>query len=221
MADTDPIGGSRLLASAVRLLAFDGIALPEVTVAGRSFHALVHLDAREHRRRLDIGLTTVLDRQVLAILGTIPSGHALPWDAVDPLDAAVLDTAQDGLVQDSDAGVERNYTPALDVAYVIATEAPITRRIEEISLFAAVAPRIVVGSSFTTEALDVAEHLGVGCIECGRGNDASTRMLVEASRARIKPDPTRWWFQELLYGEVLRRANSGAPTHPGTLAPSA
>jgi hypothetical protein len=167
-----------------------------IDLPGGQVVAVSYVDRAEARRRRACGLGPVIDRPLLETLGDLPLGEPIRWDDLDPLAQVQLDAAPTGCVDASPTTVTRLYTPVLDPIVFIAA-ATGRQAVEEISLFAADAKRLVVGERLPSASVtDEAAQLGIGVAVSA---DVGFELVVPPNGRFVKPGPRRWFVQERLW----------------------
>ncbi len=167
-----------------------------IDLPGGQVVAVSHVDQVEAKRRRVCGLGPVVDRPLLETLGDLPHNEPIGWDDLDPFAHVQLDAAPAGCVDTSPSTVTRRYTPVLDPIVFIAA-ATGTQAVEEISLFAADAKRLLIGESVPSASVtDEAGELGIGVAVSTRDR---FELVVPPSGRFVKPGPRRWFVQERLW----------------------
>ena len=167
-----------------------------IDLPGGQVAAVSYVDRAEAHRRRVCGLGPVVDRPLLETLGDLPYNEPIAWDDLDPLAQVQLDAAPAGCVDTSPSAVTRRYTPVLDPIVFIAAASG-RQAVEEISLFAADAKRLLIGETVTSASVtDEAAALGVGVAVSTRDR---FELVVPPSGRFVKPGPRRWFVQERLW----------------------
>ncbi|MGH3922300.1 MAG: hypothetical protein ACRDTT_05435 [Pseudonocardiaceae bacterium] len=97
---------------------FAGIVMRSVSWAGTRFCAVICPEWEEIDRRAQHGLGAITDYRLLCALSTLPHDIEVPWQAIDPVMAAILDCAPAGVVDASAQGVRLLLRPAVKLTGV-------------------------------------------------------------------------------------------------------
>ncbi|MFZ6005570.1 MAG: hypothetical protein ACOYXM_16730 [Actinomycetota bacterium] len=187
----------RAAAAAVRALT--SLPVVDLTMDGVSMLAAFQPDDHEHRRRTALGVGAVTSTGLLHGLWLLPSGLPVPFAEVPDHKRRHLDAAPN-LVDVTDAGYQRSYSPPGVVRAVAFGGSKIGRALQRAARFTPIVQRFVYSEgpmrpslARATEAVEA----GVGLFECVAGH---ARLLVEPSPAEVGvPAVYRWWIAELAY----------------------
>jgi hypothetical protein len=194
--------------AAAATLGWDGIVVQGIESAGTVVDAVVVMNegALERRHHSD----PVLDRAVLRALMELPSGIAIPLNALAPQHLLALKTEGDGLVEWTAHGVLRTYEPACDLVGILATDQHLRLVVDQVSAFSGYALRSAYGTRRQCAALrSQATQFGVGLVAVGAGDPM---VIVEPQRRGIRPSVSRWRFCEVVYETWTNRLNAPAAT---------
>lgn len=189
---------------------FAGEVVEHVRWAGTNFNAVVHVNLDEVRRRQAVGLGHILDFQLLEATSTLPYQQPVNWDDIDPVVAAVLDCAPEGVVDvTTDTATLVMRTPLeLTGVYTVSSHEDALRRV---GLLARVAPTGVVLRQHPRErlpqAVDVASRFGLGLSVL---EDGVLRPMT-APTSTPQPGIGRTRVLEAVYGRWLRQ--TGIPAN--------
>ncbi len=172
---------------------------------GQTATFVIRPNDSEIARRARFGLGAVTERDLLSILGSLPLGLAVSWADIDPVLAAVLDTAPSGVVAIDQTTVTRTLRPAIHLDAVYVRDRNWRRGLERVSLFAPDAPRALL-LEVSPRDLDavgrLASRLGVGVVL------PDGTIIGSCSRRFVRVSVRRWRVLELLYrrwsAELLR-----------------
>lgn len=168
----------------------------DLVVAGRRASVVYDVVDREAQRRAAVGLGAIQGRRLVEALAMLPLGAAVPWDDIEPLTQVALDNAPAGCVLSLSETVERVIEPAVEPRCFL-TVYEGRRSVEDVSLFAAMAPRLVVGRQRPTPAtIDQVRELGVGYATAG---GEGVQIVVQPTTRHIRPGPRRWFVQERIW----------------------
>ncbi|MEO7572115.1 MAG: hypothetical protein ABIX10_06735 [Acidimicrobiales bacterium] len=187
----------RAAADAVRALT--SLPVVDLTVDGVAMLAAFQPDDHEHRRRTALDVGAVTSTGLLHGLWLLPSGLPVPIDEVPDHKRRHLDAAPN-LVDVTDAGYQRRYSPPGVVRAVAFGGSRIGRTLQRAARFTPIVQRFVYSegpmrpsAARVSEAVDA----GVGLLECVASN---ARLLLEPSPAEVGvPAVYRWWIAELAY----------------------
>jgi hypothetical protein len=195
------------MSSGAAVFGFDGLVLPDVTLAGVTIDVVIGLDHDELERRNELQLGHVDDRDLLEVLGHLPLGWRVPLDELDPVMRVQIEGAPPGLVERMDDTLVRCYRPAIRTAGVIVHQRDWRQGVETVSRFASVAPRglILTGSVIDAdEAVNSARRLGIG-LALRRIKADPAQLLVPADTRFRRPGTAEWLFSERVFAEWRRR----------------
>lgn len=178
-----------------------------VVVAGYEVEVLARPVEHEIRRRTTQGPPVgSLERAPLVALAQLPEGLPVPWAEVDLQTRLALDVAPAGVLKTDGERVTRVYRPPVEIAAIISEQRPWSRGLQEVSLFAAVAPRVLRLAADPGDGEELrarAERLGVGVFVDGE----LARPLTKApSRQKVREDARNWEFAEAAYRASLNEA---------------
>jgi hypothetical protein len=181
-------------------LGFQGILVEDVRYAGLRFDAVIEPDDAEVARRARSGLEPMLDRDLLEALFALPLSSEILVEDVDPIIAAMLSAAPNGIVEFQGSRMERLWKPAVSVVGVMVSHRSWQRGLEAASLLAADAPRalnLVARPTALTRVKEEAEDLGIGLI-VSAGEEPQVVVLPSLVR-RGAPSPRHWSFLETVF----------------------
>lgn len=171
-----------------------------VTIAGCRLDVLARPAEQEiDRRRVAGPPAGCLQRAELVALARLPLGAAVPWAEIDLETRLTLDVAPAGVLESSGLTVTRVYRPPVEVVAVVSSQQPWLRGLREVSLFAAVAPRVLRVSRPPDDVGELhrcAERLGIGVYVDG---DSPAPLTGPPSQQRVREDARRWEFAEAAY----------------------
>lgn len=142
----------------------DGCVVPNINWAGSRFQAIVDVNRAEVRRREQIGLGPVIDFETLDAVATLPLGIPVPWSAIDPVLAAVLDCVHPGVARRTPADVTRVLAQPLRLIAILKV-VDHWRASRTLRVFARHSPTLVVARHrprALADAVDYAQRSGVG-----------------------------------------------------------
>ncbi len=197
--------GSRLArrsaADAVRTLT--SLPVVALSVDGISMLAAFEPDSHEHRRRKGLDVGAVTSTGLLHGLWLLPGGLPVPVGDVPDHKRRHLDAAPH-LVDVTDAGYQRCYSPPGVVRAVAFGGSKTDRAIERAARFTPIVQRLVYSEGPMRPSLAHvrrAQESGLGLLECSGG---TARLLLEPSAAEIGvPAVYRWWIAELAYASWI------------------
>jgi len=181
-------------------LGFEGIIVPDVSIAGERIAAVVRLDTQEIARRQQVGFRRPLtDRWALQAVGSLPIGLPVAWDSIDPVLAAMLDALPAGVVESDSKVVIRRFRPAVQLVGALVVGGDPEASLRSVSWMAPDAPRgIGVDRSLCDPRfVDRVESLGVGLVTTD-GSDLQ-RLLRPSRRYLVPSGPRRWRNAEVIY----------------------
>lgn len=146
------------------LAACDVVPLAAI-VSGGVGDAVVEICPDEHQRRLAAGLEAVTDLLLLDRLLSLPLCEPVNWNALPPLDQAVLRATPSGVVGRSAQQVQRLLTRVVNVRLVIVQSDRWRQGLRRASAFEQFAQRVVLLARAPTNLdskLWEADALGVG-----------------------------------------------------------
>lgn len=189
---------------------FNGTWFPLLRMYGRTVDAIIRLDRQELKRREDVGLGSLLDKDLLQALAVLPYATKVAWKSIDPLVQIMLDQAPEGVVQRDPFHVERLYRPALTVVGIVKRSRSWIRALEAVSLFAPHSPRglVLLGDGAEEETLIRARRVGVGVARQQPGG--SMALLVEPTRRHIRSGAGQWACSEFVLAEWANRYSASA-----------
>lgn len=191
----------RLAGEAVRT--FSSLPVVDLTVDGASMLAAFQPDDEEHRRRAALNIGAVTSTALLHGLWLLPWGVPVPVTEVPDHKRRHLDVASN-LVDVTDAGYQRRYSPPGVVRSVAFGGSKIGRALHRAIRFTPIVQRLVYSEGPVRPSsanVRKAEEAGVGLLECSHG---TARLLVEPSPAEIGvPAVYRWWIAELAYASWI------------------
>ena len=195
---------TRVLERAAALQRMEGQLLEGVVFAATRFSAIVQVDTQEHERRHQVRLASVGSAELLEVLARLPHGLAVPWSAIDPIEAAVLDVAPPGVIEASPTHMRRLWRPAVAVTGVLVIDEQAARGLDAASLFAPDARRCLVAHTdrgLSQKLVDEAKELGVGVVRA-TGQDCEVIAHAPATvPARVSA--RHWRFLETVYDRWL------------------
>jgi hypothetical protein len=177
-----------------------GEFLVTVGMAGCRLDVLARPVEHAVRRRRVAGPSAGrLQRAELVALAGLPAGVPVPWAELDLETRLTLDTAPAGVLRASRRTVTRLYRPPVEVEAVVSSQRPWERGLQEVSLFATVAPRVLRVSRRPHDVNELhtrAERLGVGVFIDG---EPPRPLTGPPSQQRVQEDARRWEFAEAVY----------------------
>jgi hypothetical protein len=180
-----------------------------IEVAGVVIDVLADVVHDEVARRSSDGPAPgALDWRQLGALSLLPHGVPIPWAEVDRDTRALLDGLPPGAIIAHERHVERRWRPALELRAISSTSATPHPALDDISMFAAVAPRVLILTATPCDAAVLAyraAHLGVAVL-VETGGIAQTLAGPPAVN-KVRDDARRWEFAEIAY-EALQDAAS-------------
>ena len=195
------------MSSDAAVFGFDGLILPDVTLAGVTVDIVIRLNYEELERRNELHLGAVVDRDLLEVLGQLPLGWRVPVHDLDPVVRVLIDGAPPGLVERAGDTLARQYRPAIRAAGVIVRRQDWRQGIDVVSRFASVAPRglVLTGSAMDVdEAATSAQRLAIG-LAVRRSKAGPAQLLVRSGRRYQRPGTAQWLFSERVFAEWQRR----------------
>lgn len=180
-----------------------------VVVAGYEVEVLARPVEYEIKRRTTQGPPAgSLERAPLVALAQLPEDLPVPWTEVDLQTRLALDVVPTGALKTDGERVTRVYRPPVEIAAIISEQQPWSRGLQQVSLFAAVAPRALRISAAPGDDKELrarAERLGVGVFVDGE----PARPLTKApSRQKVREDARSWEFAEAVYRASLDEATA-------------
>lgn len=185
-----------------------------IEVAGVSIDVLADVVHDEVARRISDGPAPgALDWRQLGALSLLPYGVPIPWIEVDRDTRLLIDGLPSGAVIASERHVERRWRPALELRAISSTSATPYPALDDISMFAAVAPRILTLTVAPRDAAVVAyraAHHGVAVlVEIG---DEVQMLAGPPSIDKVRDDARRWEFAEIAYAALQDAATAAPPS---------
>lgn len=185
-----------------------------IEVAGVSIDVLADVVHDEVARRFSDGPAPgTLDWRQLGALLLLPYGVAIPWAEVDRDTRLLVDGLPPGAVVARERHVERRWRPALEVRAISSTSATPYPALDDISMFAAVAPRVLVLTVAPRDAAVLAyraAHLGVAVL-VDTGDDVQA-LAGPPSIDKVRDDARRWEFAESAYAALQDAAAAASST---------
>jgi hypothetical protein len=181
---------------------FPGEPIHSFGWAGTRFDAVVVPNTQEIERRASVGLTPIVDVPLLRACGSLPAGIEVRWEDLDPIVAAVLDCAPDGVVDRSSRSVRRVLAAPLSLVGVYLVTRS-WRALGRIGFMASAAPTGVICLRRPRD-LEAARHtarrsgLGLGIRTAGRD------CVLVAPRNRARPSVVRDLLVERLFAAWLQ-----------------
>lgn len=183
-----------------------GHSLRAVEVAGHLIEVLVRPRRPEIMRRVVEGPPVgSLHRAQLGALSLLPESVPIPWREIDFDTRLVVDTLPDGVVQDNRCTVTRIWRPPLEIVAVRSPLRSWSRRLQAVSLFAAVAPRVLQVEPSVQNVEEVrrhAERLGIGAY---MERDPAEPLTTPPSSQRVRDDARKWEVAEAVYTVIAAR----------------
>jgi hypothetical protein len=177
---------------------FRGIVVPAVSWAGTRFHAVVRPNWEEICRREQRGLGPITDHALLRALDSLPVGTEVSWQSIDPVVAAFLDCAPEGILQTSDAAVRVDLQPPLELvgAFTVSRHWGAVNRVGILVTAAPTGVLLRHRPRRLDEAMSRARRFGIGLALRGR---RGIELLTQPVR-RTRPSLSRRKLLETLYG---------------------
>ena len=192
------------LSEAANRLGMRGVLVHDVRFAATSFVASVKVDEAERARRRDAGLGAVVSHELLEVLAVLPHGHPVDWNELDPVSAAVLDLAPDGVVARTPRSVERLWRPAITLEGVLVIDTNPSEGLDAASLFAPDAARALILERLEEPPAWVereAQELGVGLAVIA--NDRFDVKVRPQPSPAAPSSPRHWRLRETIYANWL------------------
>jgi hypothetical protein len=183
--------------TAVPPFGFHGIVVPAISWAGTRFNAIVRPNWDEISRRKRYGLGPITDHALLEALASLPMDTEISWEAIDPIVAAFLDSAPEGILEASDTTIRVDLQPPLELVGVF-TVSRHWRALDQVGVLVTTAPTGVVlrhRPHRFDEAISRAHRFGVGLALLRPGR---TEILTWPAR-RMRPSPSRRRLLEILF----------------------
>jgi hypothetical protein len=157
----------------------------------------------ELKRRRQVGLGAVADRELLTVLFDLPVDLPVPRDTLTTRQLRLLRKAPDGAVELPRREITRLLVPAIRVTRVEAHGLPTTARLRQVSQFGAFAARTFVVRA-TPTPVTVAEAIRWGI---GLKHADGRLLLAEQPFVVRRHTPATWLFHETAFAQ-LRRADA-------------
>jgi hypothetical protein len=185
-----------------------------IEVAGVSIDVLADVVHDEVARRISDGPAPgALDWRQLGALSLLPYGVPIPWIEVDLDTRLLIDGLPPGAVIAYERHVERRWRPALELRAISSTSATPHPALDDISMFAAVAPRVLTLTVAPRDAAVLAyraAHRGVAVlVETG---DEVQMLAGPPSIDKVRDDARRWEFAEIAYAALQDGATPAPPS---------
>ena len=185
-----------------------------IEVAGVSIDVLADVVHDEVARRISDGPAPgALDWRQLGALSLLPYGVPIPWIEVDLDTRLLIDGLPPGAVIAYERHVERRWQPALELRAISSTSATPHPALDDISMFAAVAPRVLTLTVAPRDAAVLAyraAHRGVAVlVETG---DEVQMLAGPPSIDKVRDDARRWEFAEIAYAALQDGATPAPPS---------
>lgn len=194
-------------AGAAGLFGFAGQLVAGLRFFGSRVDALITIDDQEVARRRSAGLGALLDRRLLTALGSLPHGHPIRWDDIDPLSHPLLDCAPPGVLHRDTHTVQVHWRPAVRLAAVfVITGRDWRAGVHQVGIFrrdAACALLVTRPPLELTALLDRTSRFGIGLALPDR--DGGWHVHADAQPAPLRADPTHWRLLETAYASWLSR----------------
>jgi hypothetical protein len=183
---------------------FDGQLVEGLRFYGSQVDVLVAVDDVEVARRQATGLGPLLDRQLLTALASLPHGHRVRWDDIDPVLHPVLDCAPAGVLHRDPTAVTVRWRPAARVVGVLATAGRDWRAgVSRVGIFrrdAACALLLARPPLDLGAVLSRTSRFGIGLALPGQHG---WEVYVDAEPTRLRVDATHWRLLETAYAGWL------------------
>lgn len=184
-----------------------------IEVAGVSIEVLADVVHGEIARRIRDGPAPgALGWRQLGALSLLPYGVPIPWAEVDLGTRLLIDGLPSGAVIAHERHVERRWRPALELRAISSRSATPHPALDDISMFAAVAPRVLVLTGAPRNAAVLAyraAQLGVAVL-VETGDDVQA-LAGPPAIGKVRDDARRWEFAEIAYA-ALQNAATAAPS---------
>lgn len=194
------------------LFGFDGQLLEGLRFFGTQVDALVAVDSYEAARRRSVGLGPLLDRELLTALASLPHGHPVRWDDIDPLMHPVLDCAPPGVLHHNTYTFQVQWRPPVRLAGVLTIAGRDWRAgVNRVGIFrrdAACALLLTRPPLELAAVLGRASRFGIGLALPDR--QGRWQVYAEAEPVRRRADPTHWRLLETAYARWLSQRQADA-----------
>jgi hypothetical protein len=167
-------------------------------------HAAIRIDIAEHERRAHCGLGA-LERAAINSMFSLPYGHWIRWEDLEPPVDKYLRRLPDGIVEHSDYGVRRLVVPPLTVELAVVTGLSWSKGLSAAATFAGYCSRVLLLGQchrIPKSKLWEADYYGIG-VWTNRA-DGIEELVAPAPWKQLYSKPVGWEFRERAYDAWLR-----------------